>query len=165
MHFGNPFTYLQDEVDKGKASVFQPTIRENVESFEKWLRGTDFQDVEPKRRQWILDQINSGKLDNVPLVYYTTGARDSEGWHEYDYDTFPNHAHILLKLINERKFNGIKKFDTPERFNGIEESEEIISSQKTILSNEELRYWNENGVGDMPRILSASERTDPAFHV
>lgn len=102
MHFGNPFTYLQDEVDKGKASVFQPTIRENVESFEKWLRGTDFQDVEPKRRQWILDQINSGKLDNVPLVYYTTGARDSEGWHEYDYDTFPNHAHILLKLINER---------------------------------------------------------------
>ena len=46
-----------------------------------------------------------------------------------------------------------------------EEEIETIQSDKTILSNEELAYWNANGVGEKPRILVASERTDPAFHV
>lgn len=53
----------------------------------------------------------------------------------------------------------------PQRFASAKESEQTINSKKTILSNEELKYWNENGVDDMPRILVASERTDPAFHV
>lgn len=52
-----------------------------------------------------------------------------------------------------------------ERFASQQESVETIQSEKTILSNEELRHWNEHGVGTMPRILVASERTDPAFHV
>ena len=55
--------------------------------------------------------------------------------------------------------------DDSNNFNNIQESEKIISSEKTILSNEELKYWNKNGLGSMPRILVGSERTDPAFHV
>ena len=54
--------------------------------------------------------------------------------------------------------------DDSDNFNNIQESEKTISSEKTILSNEELKYWNKNGLGSMPRILVGSERTDPAFH-
>ncbi len=62
-------------------------------------------------------------------------------------------------------FNNVQEQDNPENFNNEKQSEEVISSEKTILSNEELKYWNEQGVGPMPRILVGSERTDPAFHV
>ena len=53
----------------------------------------------------------------------------------------------------------------PQRFNTPQEEKETLSSKRTILSNEELKYWNENGVGEMPRILVATERTDAAFNV
>ena len=66
------------------------------------------------------------------------------------------------KSSTDKNFNG--KGNDTERFATPEESAETISSQKTILSNEELQYWNSQGVGEMPRILVASERTDPAFH-
>ena len=62
-------------------------------------------------------------------------------------------------------FNNIQNQDNPENFNNEEKSEKILNSEKTILSNEELTYWNEQGVGPKPRILVGSERTDPAFHV
>lgn len=96
-HFGNPFSHRNYN---GVQKVFS-TVREAVEAYEQWLRGTAYQDIEPERRQWIINQINSGNLDNVPLIYYTDKITDSEGEHLYDYDTYPNHAHILLKLINE----------------------------------------------------------------
>lgn len=54
---------------------------------------------------------------------------------------------------------------SPEAFAGVAESQQTIESEKTILSNEELKYWNKQGVGEAPRILVASEHTDPAFHV
>ena len=53
---------------------------------------------------------------------------------------------------------------SPEAFAGVAESQATISDGRTILSNEELKYWNENGVGEFPRILTASEHSDPAFH-
>ena len=54
---------------------------------------------------------------------------------------------------------------SPEAFASVSESQQTINSDKTILSNEELKYWNEKGVGDKPRILVGSEHSDPAFHV
>lgn len=45
------------------------------------------------------------------------------------------------------------------------ENKQILNSDRTILSNSELKLWNERGVGEKPRILVASEHTDPAFHV
>jgi predicted NAD-dependent protein-ADP-ribosyltransferase YbiA (DUF1768 family) len=80
---------------------------------------------------------------------------------------------ILMEVRDElrswqynREFNNAENnANDVERFADIQESEQTISSEKTILSNKELVYWNSQGVGKMPRILSASERTDPAFHV
>lgn len=66
---------------------------------------------------------------------------------------------------NNTQFNQLGTLDNSENFNNVQESEKILSSERTILSNKELKYWNEQGVGKMPRILVGSERTDPAFHV
>lgn len=116
MHFGNPFTHLEKEVQAKRASVLLPTVRESSQAFEQWLDGTAYQDVEPERRQWILNQINSGVLFGKPLVYYTTTIKDSEGTHYYNPETFPNHAQILQKKINQKQkelagplFSGIQQ--------------------------------------------------------
>ena len=69
------------------------------------------------------------------------------------------------KFQDTIELNDLKENDNPSNFNDIQESEKILSSPKTILSNEELKYWNENGVQGYPRILVASERSDPAFNV
>lgn len=79
-------------------------MKDAVIAFEQWLRGEAYQDIEPERRQWIVDQINSGELKGKPLVYYTENIPDNSwGVSKYDYTTAPNHAHILQKLINESK--------------------------------------------------------------
>ena len=69
------------------------------------------------------------------------------------------------RIESNTQFNQLGTLDNSENFNNVQESEKILSSERTILSNEELKYWNEQGVGKMPRILVGSERTDPAFHV
>lgn len=97
MHFGNPFSFA----NYAGVQKIVTNAREAVKAFEQWLRGEKYQDIEPDRRAWIVKQINSGLLDGKELVYYTDHISDAEGYHVYDYDTFPNHAHILLKLINE----------------------------------------------------------------
>ena len=61
--------------------------------------------------------------------------------------------------------NNTKEQRAPEVFNDNKTSVDVVSSNKTILSNEELQQWNEAGLGKKPRILVASEHTDPVFHV
>lgn len=154
-HFGNPFSHNSNwGIVTGNG-----TISDAVKAFDAWLGGTAYQDVEPERRQWILDMISSGELDEAPLVYYTTHATDKEGTHVYDYTTFPNHAHILLKYINMHIANPegfIENFASPL------EAKSTLESEKTILSNEELAEWNKAGITN-PKILVASEHSDPAF--
>ena len=107
MHFGNPFSHLEKEVKEGRAKILTPTVREAVQAFEQWLDGTNYQDVEPERRQWILNQINNGSLSGKTLVYYTNTVKDSEGTHYYNPKTFPNHAQVLQRRINERYLESI----------------------------------------------------------
>jgi hypothetical protein len=42
MHFGNPFTYLPEEVEAGRASVLTNNVQEAVVAFEQWLNGTAY---------------------------------------------------------------------------------------------------------------------------
>ena len=105
MHYGNPFTHDASIAASSKTPIIKVnTVKEAVEDYEMWLRGIRFQDIEPERRQWILDQIESGQLDDKPLVYYTDKIPDrSYGRTTYDYYEAPNHAHILQKLIFEHQ--------------------------------------------------------------
>lgn len=111
MHFGNPFTHLPNEVQRGRASVLTNNVAEAVEAFRQWLNGEAYQDVEPVRRQWIIDQINDGVLDGQTLVYYTDKVKDTDGTtKQYHPEKYPNHAHILQQFINNRQRNEIPQW-------------------------------------------------------
>jgi hypothetical protein len=102
MHFGNPFSHT----NYAGVQKVMPTVKDAVLAFEKWLRGEEYQDIEPERRQWIINQINSGVLIGKPLIYYTEDIPDNSwGVSTYNYYTAPNHAYILQKLINEKSLN------------------------------------------------------------
>ena len=53
-HFGNPFGTKEDSL----ATVLVPTRTDAIESFDKWLSGEEFQNIEPERRQWILENLH-----------------------------------------------------------------------------------------------------------
>lgn len=56
-HFGNPFSHKYSSIAKIKVS----SRKEAVISFRKWIKGQDYQTVEPERRQWILDNLHTLK--------------------------------------------------------------------------------------------------------
>lgn len=58
MHFGNPFTHL---VNTKVKTVKMGSREEAITAFDEWLSGKGHQDVEPERRQWILDNIGTLK--------------------------------------------------------------------------------------------------------
>jgi uncharacterized protein YfkK (UPF0435 family) len=86
-HYGNPFSHLPS--DKTNALVKVNSVKEAVDSYRDWLNGTKYQNIEPERRQWILDQINSGELDGKTLLYYKQLNE-------------PSHADILAEVVNNR---------------------------------------------------------------
>lgn len=56
-HFGNPWSYKIGT--NGLIKVETP--EEAAACFEMWLTGEAFEEVEPKRRQWILDNLRTLK--------------------------------------------------------------------------------------------------------
>ncbi|MBR1501564.1 MAG: DNA-processing protein DprA [Bacteroidales bacterium] len=100
-HFASPFAtkmYGRVRMENIKSSV-----KESVRAFEQWLTGAAYTDVEPNRRKWIVGKILSGELYGKPLVYPTTLIDTPSGYRNekyYNPVTAPNHAHILMKYIN-----------------------------------------------------------------
>lgn len=93
-HYGNPFSHLSNARDAVKTS----NLQETVSAYRAWLEGTDYTDVKQERRQWVLDQIDSGALDGQPLLYYSRQQ--------------PNHAEVLAEFIAERRTQ-----ELPDTFN------------------------------------------------
>ncbi len=56
-HYGNPFSHLT----YSKAKVKVSSRKQAVEFFDLWLKGEMYQDLEPERRQWILDTLPQHK--------------------------------------------------------------------------------------------------------
>lgn len=54
MHFGNPFSSKENSL----AGIKVETHSESLECFRDWLYGIAHQDVEPERRQWVLNNIH-----------------------------------------------------------------------------------------------------------
>lgn len=63
MHFGNPFFVSTKKTKLGKVEV--ANLRECLLAFHDWLEGTRYQDVEPERRQWILDNLHTLKNETL----------------------------------------------------------------------------------------------------
>ena len=75
-HFGNPFS------ESGYAGTIKvASIGAAVIAYKEWLLGTNHKDVKPQQKQWILDQINQGKLDEATLLYAGKLEARGQGMH------------------------------------------------------------------------------------
>jgi predicted NAD-dependent protein-ADP-ribosyltransferase YbiA (DUF1768 family) len=110
-HFGNPFigskrrdnngNLIESKVDN--ITIFN-TIDEADQAYRDWLEGIKYQNVEPLRREWILKQINEGKLDGKILLYYkpmevinNNGTIVKGGYH--------SHADSLSEIVEKLRTN------------------------------------------------------------
>jgi hypothetical protein len=135
-HFGNPFR-VKPKYDASKPKVVAK-YKEVVNKYGRWLRGDeDFKNIEPKRRQWILNQIDAGNLDGQDLLYYTNIP--------------DNHANELKKVVLERRA-GQPTVD-PELQDAYEVNRELLQKEfaegkavvkelETELSNIDVGYYD-----------------------
>ena len=86
-HYGNPF----GAPGTTASVIMEGSVADRVKAFRDWLSGDAHQEVEPERREWILSQINNGKLDGKTLIYYKNLGEAS-------------HADALAEMVNMRKF-------------------------------------------------------------
>ena len=75
-NFGNPFS----EAGYG-GTIKVDSIPDAVIAYKAWLLGTNYKDVKPQQRTWILNQINQGKLDSVTLLYAGKSEARGQGMH------------------------------------------------------------------------------------
>jgi Domain of unknown function (DUF4326) len=52
-HYGNPFSHLSATLAFERVN----SREEAVEAYRAWLMGEKYQEIEPRRRQWILDHV------------------------------------------------------------------------------------------------------------
>lgn len=75
-HFGNPWS------EGGYSGTIKvDSISEAAQNYKDWLLGNKFQNVKSEQRNWILDQINKGKLDGATLLYAGKLAARGQGMH------------------------------------------------------------------------------------
>ena len=108
-HFANPWSTSWENW-----TIKASSEKEAVDNYYKWLSWTDFQDVEPNRRQWILEQILSWNLKWYKIIEKKSDANYDENdplslhykwfWYEYDYNLWWQRPYstwmILWILIN-----------------------------------------------------------------
>ena len=88
-HFGNPWSTQKDSLNKNVVVVTD--VETAVKNYEDWLTGKAHKKTEPKRRQWILDSIAKGWLDNATFIYYKPSG-----------SKYRSHIDVLVDLINRR---------------------------------------------------------------
>ena len=84
-HFGNPFSSVKAEIDKGLTAV--STTKEAVEGYIAWVINSN-----QPRAKWIRKQLKSGELKNKNIIYYKELGE-------------PSHATALDYLINNYNWN------------------------------------------------------------
>lgn len=128
-HFGNPFTPEASIIAKGAKLIKVDTAKEAVEKYINWILTGEtgefvFDPSMPdpadldERREWILEELQSGRLKGKPILYYTELGQ-------------PSHATALDYLINEYSWNS---------------EENVVSlpeSSAENVSSEQL--WNQYG--------------------
>lgn len=85
MHYGNPFTHYP--IAGTCAAIHVRTREEAVARFETWVRGESDRDVEPRRREWILGNLEA--LRGRVLGCYCAPELC--------------HANVLIRLAEERR--------------------------------------------------------------
>ena len=89
-NFGNPFSHLPQAA---KGTIKVKTLEEAVDNFKSWLEGSAFETVRQDQRNWILKQINEGRLVGKQLLYYNDPSSNPT----------LNHALIIAEKANSGK--------------------------------------------------------------
>jgi len=124
-HFGNPWSTQKDNLNKSVKVV--KNVETAVKNYEDWLTGKAHKNVEQKRRQWILDSIKNGWLDDVTFIYYKKSG-----------EKYRSHVDVLVDLINRR--NKVDEADVviteviPETKSKKATKQDIIEVGNTISS-------------------------------
>ena len=200
-HFGNPFTHYKNHPNtvtvkdvRTAVIAFDAWISGKNAWLFKWNPTDDFYDIvfgeeipfeaiegnpihissiQPERREWIMQQIESGELAGKPIVYYTETIPDrSYGRTTYDALEAPNHAHILQKYIttqheSEKRKPSLSHFDQQE--NSETYVKEVLEVAKkgintpTEFFTEDEREIIKTKVGGNLKVASVSRHTDPVF--
>lgn len=87
-HFGNPFSSVKSEIDKGLIAT--TSTKESVEKYINWVINS-----QDERAIWIREQLKSGDLKGKPIIYYKELGE-------------PSHATALDYLINNYNWSNKK---------------------------------------------------------
>lgn len=91
-HFGNPFSSVKSVLQKDSRLIITSSVRESVEKYIDWVINS-----QDERAKWIREQIQSGDLQNKPILYYKELGE-------------PSHATALDYLINKYDWTSIDEF-------------------------------------------------------
>ena len=83
-HFGNPFSSVESEIQKGL--IRTKSTKESVEKYIDWVLSPTTT-IKPEQHKFIRESLQSGKLKGKPIVYYKELGE-------------PSHATALDYLIN-----------------------------------------------------------------
>lgn len=93
-HFGNPFSSIQSEIEKGLIPT--KSTKESVEKYIDWVVNSP-----DDRAEWIRNVLKSGTLKGKPIVYYKELGQ-------------PSHATALDYLINKYDWESESNITTNE---------------------------------------------------
>lgn len=99
-HFGNPFSSDERVLKNNKSLIKTDSTQESVENYIDWVLGNKFTEVEPERRQWIVERLRSGELKNLPIYYY---AELNEASHANALDYLINQHSWVTNVVKRQK--------------------------------------------------------------
>lgn len=124
-HFGNPFSSIEKEIQKGL--IRTKSTQDSVEKYIEWIL-SDTTNIKIEQHKFIREWLQSGKLKNKPIIYYKELGE-------------PSHATALDYLINKydwNKFNKTIIFDTTNLTK--EKRLPLIHAIKKISPNSNIQY-------------------------
>lgn len=138
-HYGNPWSHLKTAQKINKRLLPTKSLKESTKNYKDWLEGKAHKDVAQDQREWILKQIDSGKLDDKAILYNsrTTDKTKELGSGDGKFPINPrqnNHAVVLANFRNTRRA-GKLKFET-ETPKAKEVATTLNKEQETFLRNQ-----------------------------
>jgi hypothetical protein len=146
-HFGNPWSeggYAGTIKAKSENGIPAVTVASN--NYKEWLLGTKFQEVKPEQRNWILDQINQGKLDNAVLLYSKKLMDRGQGSHTISLAEVVDKIRGIQGVILPRLVNGNQMFGVLMSVTSDIEVDNIIDHIKVVAKT--ARYDGNNLLAD-----------------
>lgn len=161
-HWGNPFSHLA----RSRASVMVDSLAETIASFEGWLLGKIYSQVEPDRRRWILSNLHT--LKGKPLSCH---CAPPEGVNLSFQDCCHGQAYLRLLEDEKRLIQLVAELNDPIASSQPRES--AVASRSSaptlLLENPAIvtRVAQElkPGAWFVPDFLEKGEQEELLFHV